>query len=152
MRDGRPAIPLALITPINAGERERRINAAGPTLGDVRDVVAATAVAPRKAGDHRLHPIDDRDPAGPEDTALPTDGLHPSPAGLSADGRAAEPSRTLEGARVRSAARHEDHAPVTALCGEVSRGPGPSLPLTWDAGPFPTAIARGRPRQTGADS
>ncbi|GHH86036.1 lipase [Streptomyces sulfonofaciens] len=81
VRDGHPDVPLVLLGPITAPDREHQVNSAGLTLADVRDVVAGTAAALREAGDMHLHLVDGRDALGPSDSHLLTDGLHPSAAG-----------------------------------------------------------------------
>jgi lysophospholipase L1-like esterase len=81
VRDGHPDVPLVLISPITASERERQPNVLGLSLADVRDIVAETATALRDAGDPHLHLVDGRDVLGPYDAGLLTDGLHPSAAG-----------------------------------------------------------------------
>ncbi|WP_051839441.1 GDSL-type esterase/lipase family protein [Streptomyces sp. NRRL F-5126] len=81
VREGHPGVPLVLISPMAAPEREGRVNAAGLTLADVRHIVHDTAAALRDAGEDDLHLVDGLEVLGPRDAGLLTDGLHPGPDG-----------------------------------------------------------------------
>ena len=82
IRDGHPAVPIAVTTPIVSPEREAQPNAVGWTLGDVRREVARGVMALRDAtGDRNLHVIDGLALLGPNDVGYLADGLHPSAEG-----------------------------------------------------------------------
>ncbi len=76
VREGHPATPLLVISPIASPERESQPNAVGMTLADVRTTVAQSVGSLNQADDIRL--LDGRELLGPDDAHLLEDGLHPN--------------------------------------------------------------------------
>ncbi len=81
VRDGHPATPIAVITPIASPDRERRRNLVGMTLDAVRADVVAAVDTLAGLGDPALRLIDGRELLGEHEANLLHDGLHPSAAG-----------------------------------------------------------------------
>lgn len=81
VRDGHPAVPIVVVTPITAPDREDRRNAAGMTLAEVREQVDVAVRTLRRLGDADLHLIDGLWLLGKHDVGLLADGLHPSAEG-----------------------------------------------------------------------
>lgn len=81
VREGHPAVPVHLVTPIASPAREDVPNAAGLTLAEVRRIVAAAGRRLQQAGDEHLHVVDGLCVLGPEEAHHLPDGLHPDAAG-----------------------------------------------------------------------
>lgn len=81
VREGHPVTPLVITTPISSPERERKLNAVGLTLHDVRTLVHDVTLSRSAQGDSALTLIDGRDLLGEEDSRMLVDGLHPGPEG-----------------------------------------------------------------------
>jgi lysophospholipase L1-like esterase len=77
IRASHPSVPILLMSPIAAPEREQWMNAVGITLVDMRSTVARVADVLRGLGDDHLHLVDGLEVLGPESTHLLPDGLHP---------------------------------------------------------------------------
>jgi lysophospholipase L1-like esterase len=109
VRDGHPATPIALITPIicpvveaHAGPtilgRDERYRVApraaelatgALTLGRIREIAAEVVESRRNAGDQCLHLVNGLDLFGPDDVSDLYDGLHPTSEGYRRMGRRA---------------------------------------------------------------
>lgn len=81
VREGHPQTPFLIVTPIHAPGREDTPNAAGMTLADVRDEVAAATAQLQAHGDAHLYSLDGRDLLGEAEAHLLPDRLHPEQAG-----------------------------------------------------------------------
>lgn len=78
VRQGHPATPLLVLSPVLRPEAERTPNALGATLADLRAALEEAVLAGVAAGDERLALLPGRDILGPAQLA---DGLHPDDAG-----------------------------------------------------------------------
>lgn len=81
VRQGHPQTPFLIVTPIHAPGREDTPNAAGMTLADVRDEVAAATAQLQAHGDAHLHSLDGRELLGEAEAHLLLDRLHPDQPG-----------------------------------------------------------------------
>jgi hypothetical protein len=81
VRTAHPGIPISVITPLFAPDREHQANSAGMTLVDIRTAVADTVTALQHLGDTDLHLIDGLSVLGPEHERLLHDGVHPDAEG-----------------------------------------------------------------------
>ncbi|GAF69169.1 unnamed protein product [marine sediment metagenome] len=87
MRERHETIPIVLMSPIFAKDREETPNAVGFTLRAMREEVAAAAEALRAHGDANVHYVDGHQILGPEDNGLADDGVHPTAEGYKMMGR-----------------------------------------------------------------
>ncbi|TDD69836.1 hypothetical protein E1262_11195 [Jiangella aurantiaca] len=78
IRDGHPDTPVVVISPLLSPPNEDTPSAAGMTLRDLRDQVAATVADLVGVGDTRLRLIDGLTILGPGDEEFLADGVHPT--------------------------------------------------------------------------
>ena len=81
IRDGHPATPLAVVSPICHPPREETPNVVDMTLQIMRQRLAEAVDVLQGYGDQNIHYIDGLDLMGPDDVHLYIDGIHPSAAG-----------------------------------------------------------------------
>lgn len=87
VRERHPDTPFAVLSPIYSPPREGTSNAAGLTLRQMREEVAAAVDALRSRGDRHLHYVDGLDLFGPDLGHLLPDDLHPNAEGYQVMGR-----------------------------------------------------------------
>ena len=87
VREKHPDTPYAVMSPIWSPPRETTRNAAGFTLEEMREQVAAAVAALRDRGDKNVHYVHGLDVFGPDLGALLPDNVHPSPEGYKVLGK-----------------------------------------------------------------
>jgi lysophospholipase L1-like esterase len=81
LRDGHPAVPIVVLSPIVSPSRENKPGGADLTLAALRTEVHRAVHILRNHGDTALHVIDGREILGPEHAHLLHDGIHPNAKG-----------------------------------------------------------------------
>ncbi len=119
VRNGHPATPIVVISPIRRTDAEHTPNKVGATLADLRDAVEAATRDRIVSGDTMLSLVGGEDIIGPEHLA---DGIHPGDEGHK---RIASAASKALGAALQAARE----APTTPVLVDRAAGLGLSLAL-----------------------